>query len=190
MERMAEEVDRRDPYTFQHSQRVAIYAHAIARKLGFTAAEIDIVELAAKVHDIGKIRIPDSVLLKPAKLTAQERRVMETHPRLGFDILKQFSEYAKVLDLVLAHHERYDGLGYPNGTVGMRLLLIAQVIPVADSLDAMTSARAYRGARSWDSAMDELRRGAGTQWNPNVVEAALAVLGQEVRTPAPAVATA
>jgi len=190
MERMADEVDRRDPYTFQHSQRVAIYAHAIARKLGFTAAEIDIVELAAKVHDIGKIRIPDSVLLKPAKLTAQERRVMETHPRLGFDILKQFSEYAKVLDLVLAHHERYDGLGYPNGTVGKRLLLIAQVIPVADSLDAMTSARAYRGARSWDSAMDELRRGAGTQWNPNVVEAALAVLGQEVRTPAPAVATA
>src|SRR6266581_1893380 len=194
MERMADEVDRRDPYTFQHSQRVAIYSHAIARKLGFTAAEIDVVELAAKVHDIGKIRIPDSILLKPAKLSSDERRVMETHSRLGFDILKQFSEYAKVLDLVLTHHERYDGLGYPNGTVGKRLMLIAQVIPVADSLDAMTTARAYRGAKSWDTAMDELRRGAGTQWNPHVVEAALAVLGQEdglaARTPAPAVATA
>jgi putative nucleotidyltransferase with HDIG domain len=194
MERMADEVDRRDPYTFHHSQRVAIYSHAIARKLGFTAAEIDVVELAAKVHDIGKIRIPDSILLKPAKLTADERRVMETHPRLGFDILKQFSEYAKVLDLVMTHHERYDGLGYPNGTVGRRLLLIAQVIPVADSLDAMTSARAYRGARSWKSAMDELRRGAGTQWNPQVVEAALAVLSQEdradVRSPARAGVTA
>jgi HD-GYP domain-containing protein (c-di-GMP phosphodiesterase class II) len=104
---------------------------------------------------------------------------MEKHPRLGFDILKPFAEYAKVLDLVLAHHERYDGLGYPNGTVGKHLLLIAQVIPVADSLDAMTTARAYRGARSWASAMDELRRGAGTQWNPHVVEAALAVLSQE-----------
>src|SRR5207237_376983 len=82
-------------------------------------------EVAAKVHDIGKIRVPDSILLKPGKLTVDERRVMETHPRLGFDILRPFSEYAKVLDLVLTHHERYDGLGYPNGTVGRRLLLIA-----------------------------------------------------------------
>ena len=181
MERMASEVDRRDPYTFQHSQRVAVYAHAIARKLGLTAAEIEIVALAAKVHDIGKIRIPDSILLKPGKLTADERRVMETHPRLGFDILRQFSEYGKVLDLVLSHHERYDGLGYPNGTVGRRLLLIAQIIPVADSIDAMTTARAYRRALSWPSAMDELRRGAGTQWSPLVVDAALAVLSQEER---------
>jgi putative nucleotidyltransferase with HDIG domain len=179
MERMAEEVDRRDPYTFNHSQRVAIYTHAIARKLRFSPAEVELLALAAKVHDIGKIRIPDSILLKPAALTPSERRVMETHPRLGYEILRPFSEYAKVLDLVLAHHERYDGRGYPNGTVGRRLMLIAQVIPVADSLDAMTSARAYRGARSWAAAMEELRRGAGTQWNPQVVEAALAVLGQE-----------
>jgi putative nucleotidyltransferase with HDIG domain len=181
MERMADEVDRRDPYTFQHSQRVAIYAHAIARKLGLTAPEIELVELAAKVHDVGKIRIPDAILLKPERLSQEERRVMETHPRLGTDILKQFSEYAKVLDLVLTHHERYDGRGYPNGIVGRRLLLIAQVIPVADSLDAMTTARAYRGARSWRSAVEELRTGAGSQWNPQVVEAALAVLSQEER---------
>ena len=181
MERMADEVDRRDPYTFQHSQRVAVYAHAIARKLGLSAAEIELVELAAKVHDVGKIRIPDTILLKPDRLTAEERRVMETHPRLGFEILKQFSEYAKVLELVLTHHERYDGRGYPNGIVGRRLLLIAQVIPVADSLDAMTTARAYRRARSWHAAMEELREGAGTQWNPHVVKAALAVLSQEER---------
>ena len=181
MERMADEVDRRDPYTFQHSQRVAVYAHAIARKLGLTAAEIELVELAAKVHDVGKIRIPDAILLKPERLTTEERRVMETHPRLGCDILKQFSEYAKVLDLVHTHHEHYDGRGYPNGIVGRRLLLIAQVIPVADSLDAMTTARAYRQARSWQSAMDELGNGAGSQWNPQVVAAALAVLSQEER---------
>jgi len=191
---MADEVDRRDPYTYQHSQRVAIYAHAIARKLSFSGPEVEMVELAAKVHDIGKIRVPDSILLKPDKLTPAERRVMETHPRLGFDILRPFSEYGKVLDLVLTHHERFDGLGYPNGTVGRRLLLIAQVIPVADSLDAMTSARAYRGARSWESAMEELRRGAGTQWNPQVVEAAVAVLAQEdrgvARRPSPTAAIA
>ena len=184
---MAEEVDRRDRYTFNHSQRVAIYSHAIARRLGLGASEIDMLVVAAKVHDIGKIRIPDSVLLKPARLTDEERRVMETHPRLGFEILRQFSEYAKVLDLVLAHHERYDGKGYPNGAVGRRLLLVAQVIPVADSLDAMTTARAYRPARSWDAALDELRRGAGTQWNPQVVEAAIDALAQEApaRSPQP-----
>ena len=181
MERMADEVDRRDPYTFNHSQRVAIYSHAIGRKLGLSAADVELLTLAAKVHDIGKIRIPDSILLKPAKLTPEERRVMETHARLGYDILKPFAEYAKVLDLVLTHHERYDGKGYPNSLVGRDQKLIAQVIPVADSLDAMTSARSYRGARGWATALEELRRGSGTQWNPQVVEAAVAVLGQPER---------
>ncbi len=179
MERMAEEVDSRDPYTFQHSQRVARYCREIARWLGLTAAETELVELAAKVHDIGKIRIPDSILLKPDRLSDEERRVMETHPRLGFEILSQFSEYAKVLELVLTHHERYDGRGYPNRIVGRRLLLIAQVIPVADSLDAMTTARAYRGARSWESALLELQRGSGSQWHPNVVAAAVAALAPD-----------
>jgi putative nucleotidyltransferase with HDIG domain len=179
MERMADEVDRRDPYTYQHSQRVARYSRVIATELRLSSAEIELIELAAKVHDIGKIRIPDSILLKAGKLTDEERRVMETHPRLGFQILRPFSEYAKVLDLVLTHHERYDGLGYPNGTVGRRQLMIAQVIPVADSFDAMTSNRAYRPAKSWVGAMEELRRGAGSQWNPKVVEAALAALRRE-----------
>jgi putative nucleotidyltransferase with HDIG domain len=179
VERMADEVDARDPYTFQHSQRVATYSKAIGRSLGLSAAEVELVELSAKVHDIGKIRIPDSILLKAGRLTDDERRVMDTHPRLGFEILSQFSAYEKVLELVLTHHERYDGRGYPNSTVGRRLLLIAQVIPVADSLDAMTTTRAYRGARSWDAAMNELKRGAGTQWNPKVVEAAMLALPGE-----------
>lgn len=177
VEKMADEVDARDPYTFQHSQRVARYSRAIGGKLGLTSAELELVELSAKVHDIGKIRIPDSILLKPDRLTDEERRVMETHPRLGFEILSQFSAYEKVLELVLTHHERYDGRGYPNSTVGRRLLLVAQVIPVADSLDAMTTTRAYRNARSWAVAMNELKRGAGTQWNPKVVEAAVLALG-------------
>jgi putative nucleotidyltransferase with HDIG domain len=176
VEKMADEVDARDPYTFEHSQRVATYSKAIGRKLGLSPAEVELVELSAKVHDIGKIRIPDSILLKPDRLTDDERRVMETHPRLGFEILSQFSAYEKVLELVLTHHERYDGRGYPNRMVGHRSLLVAQVIPVADSLDAMTTTRAYRGARNWDSAMNELKRGAGTQWNPKVVEAALVAL--------------
>ncbi len=179
MERMAEEVDARDPYTYQHSRRVAEYSRQIARRLGLSAAEVELVELAAKVHDVGKIRIPDSILLKNGKLDPHERRVMETHPRLGHDILKQFAEYARVLELVLTHHERYDGRGYPNRVVGHRLLLMAQVIPVADSFDAMTSNRAYRSARSWDEALAELREGAGTQWNPAVVDAALHALARD-----------
>jgi putative nucleotidyltransferase with HDIG domain len=176
VERMAHEVDNRDPYTFQHSQRVAIYSHAIARSLRFGATEIELVELAAKVHDIGKIRIPDAILLKAGPLTPDERRVMETHPRVGFEILSQLSLYAKVPELVLAHHERYDGGGYPTGAVARRLGLINQVIAVADALDAMTTARAYRGAKTWDAAISELRRGAGSQWNPHVVAAALTAL--------------
>ena len=179
MERMAEEVDSRDPYTFQHSQRVARYAREIAHRLRMSAAEVELIELAAKVHDIGKIRIPDSILLKPDRLTDAETRVMETHPRLGYEILSQFAEYAKVLELVLTHHERYDGAGYPNRIVGRRLLLIAQVIPVADSLDAMTTGRAYRGPHTWGWALDELRRGAGTQWNPHVVAAAIDALRRD-----------
>jgi putative nucleotidyltransferase with HDIG domain len=179
VERMAHEVDNRDPYTFQHSQRVAIYSHAIARTLRFSATAIEPVELAARVHDIGKIRIPDAILLKPGTLTTEERSVMETHPRVGFEILCQFSLYAKVPELVLAHHERYDGGGYPSGVMGRRLNLINQVIPVADSLDAMTTARAYRGAKSWDAAIAELRRGAGSQWNPHVVAAAVTALQAE-----------
>ena len=179
MERMAEEVDRRDPYTYNHSQRVAVYAHAIARRLGLGAADVDLLVLAAKVHDVGKIRIPDSILLKPARLTDAERRVMETHPRLGFDILKPFSEYAKVLDLVLTHHERYDGKGYPNGVVGRRLMLIAQVIPVADSLDAMTSDRPYRKGTSFEAARSEIMRCSGTQFDPQVVETLVRVIEPE-----------
>jgi len=111
VEKMADEVDARDPYTFQHSQRVATYSKAIGRELGLSTAEVELVELSAKVHDIGKIRIPDSILLKPDRLTDAERHVMETHPRLGFEILSQFSAYEKVLELVLTHHERYDGRG-------------------------------------------------------------------------------
>jgi HD-GYP domain-containing protein (c-di-GMP phosphodiesterase class II) len=149
----------------------------------FGSAEIELVELAAKVHDIGKIRIPDSILLKPGRLTDEERRVMETHPRVGFEILSQFSLYQKVPVLVLTHHERYAGGGYPSGIAASRLTLIAQVIPVADSLDAMTTARAYRGAKSWDDACAELRRGAGSQWHPQVVAAALAAFQADQEAP-------
>lgn len=188
VERMADVVDRRDPNTFQHSTRVAEYSVQIGRRLGLNPDQIHLLRLAARVHDLGKIGVPDAVLLKPGELTPEEREVMERHPEIGYEILSEFSEYGRVKELVLTHHERYDGNGYPNRVEGRRLPLLAQIIPVADSFDAMTSARPYRGPMSAADAAGVLRRGAGTQWNPAVVAAAVAAL-QEPRS-MPAIQTA
>jgi len=177
VERMADLVDRRDPYTADHSRRVAQYVVAIATELGMPPSDVDQLRLAATVHDIGKIEVPDEILLKDGRLTPAEKAVMDQHPRAGYELLRQFSEYARVRELVLTHHERYDGKGYPSRIRASALPLIAQVIPVADSLDAMTSARPYRAALSWSVALGELRRGRGSQWHPGVVDAALKVFG-------------
>lgn len=184
VEQMADMVDRRDPYTFQHSQRVAEYAVAIAGRLRLGRADIEMLRLAATVHDLGKIAVPDSVLLKPGRLTAEEEALMRAHPRTGYSILSEFREYAKVRQLVLTHHERFAGGGYPTGLIAGGLPLVAQVIPVADSVDAMTTARPYRGPLPWAQALDVLQGGAGTQWNPRVVAAAVAVFGERREVPA------
>jgi putative nucleotidyltransferase with HDIG domain len=178
VERMADVVDRRDPNTYQHSIRVADYSVQIGRRLGLHPDQLQLLRLAARVHDLGKVGVPDAVLLKPGELTPEEWAVMARHPQIGYEILSEFSEYGRVKDLVLTHHERYDGTGYPNRVEGRRLPLLAQIIPVADSFDAMTSARPYRGPMSVADAARLLRRGAGTQWSPAVVEAALAALQQ------------
>lgn len=185
VERMADMVDRRDPYTFEHSRRVAEYAVAVGRRLGLSREDLEVLRLAGAVHDLGKIGVPDSILLKPGRLSPEEARIMEDHPRIGHDILSEYREYGRVRDLVLTHHERYAGGGYPGGVRAASLPLIAQVLPVADTLDAMTSARPYRRALPWATALDELDRGAGAQWNPQVVAAAIAVYGhrREVRGP-------
>ncbi|HEX6548839.1 MAG TPA: HD-GYP domain-containing protein [Candidatus Dormibacteraeota bacterium] len=179
VQKLADMVDRRDPYTYEHSQRVARYAELLARRIGLPPEEVDLVHLAARVHDLGKIGIPDGILQKAGPLTDAERAQMERHPEAGWEILSQFSEYASVRELVLTHHERYDGQGYPRKVVGARLAVVAQVIPVADSLDAMTSARPYRPPMQLEDALGELVRGAGKQWNPDVVAAAVAVFSQE-----------
>ena len=183
VERMADLVDRRDPYTADHSRRVATYVVAIAAELGLSAGEIELVRLAATVHDIGKIEVPDEILHKDGRLTPEEKAVMDRHPRAGYDLLRQFSEYARVRELVLTHHERYDGMGYPSGIRASSLPLIAQVIPVADTLDAMTSARPYRAALPWSVAMDALTEGRGSQWHPGVVDAALRAFASRFAEP-------
>ncbi len=171
VESMADVVDRRDPYTFQHSQSVADHAARTARRLQLPDKEVELIRLAARVHDLGKIEVPDEVLHKQGRLSEAEFELMKKHPTTGAEILAKFPEYKRGRELVLAHHERMDGLGYPRGLAGAAIALGARIIAVADSWDAMTSDRPYRKALAADVALAELLRGRGTQWDPHVVDA-------------------
>jgi putative nucleotidyltransferase with HDIG domain len=171
VEAMADVVDRRDPYTFQHSQSVAEHSVRIARTMRLPDREVELIRIAARVHDLGKIAVPDEVLHKQGRLTREEFELMKKHPETGAEILAKFPEYRRGRELVLAHHERLDGLGYPRGLVGAAIALGARIIAVADSWDAMTSDRPYRKALEHEVALSELFRGRGTQWDPAVVDA-------------------
>ncbi len=169
VEALADVVDQRDRYTFEHSRRVAAYAVHLARHLGLPLEELETLRLAARVHDLGKIGVPDRVLHKPGRLTAEEWAIMRRHPQIGHDILAQFPEYRRGKELVLAHHERLDGKGYPRGL--RSLDLAAQILAVADAFDAMTSDRPYRRALPLQTALAEIERGKGSQWPDRVAEA-------------------
>ncbi len=176
VESMADLVDRRDPYTFQHSRSVAEYAVRTARQMKLPEREIDLIGLAARVHDLGKIATPDAVLHKEGRLTEEEFAIMKKHPNDGAVILAKFPEYRRGRELVLAHHERIDGRGYPRGLRGEEIPLGARIIAVADAWDAMTSDRPYRKALSQDVALAELLRGRGNQWDGAAVDAFVATL--------------
>ena len=181
VEAMADMVDRRDPYTAEHSKRVAANVAMIAPAMGLSPEDVATVRLAARVHDLGKIALPDSVLRKEGKLTPEEFALMQEHPRHGHEILARFPQYRKGRDIVLAHHERVDGKGYPRGLRAERIPLGAQIVAVADALDAMTSDRPYRAALPLHQAMTELRIGRGTQWSPSVVDTVDRLLNIEKR---------
>jgi HD-GYP domain-containing protein (c-di-GMP phosphodiesterase class II) len=170
VEAMADMVDLRDRYTADHSKRVAANAATIASAMGMRPEDVATLRLAARVHDLGKIGLPDSILKKEGKLTPDEFALMKEHPRRGHEILARFPQYRKGRDIVLAHHERCDGKGYPKGLTTDRIPLGAQIVAVADALDAMTSDRPYRAALPLHQAMTELRIGRGTQWTPSVVD--------------------
>ncbi len=181
VEAMADMVDMRDRYTAEHSKRVAANVGMIAPAMGLSSEDVAMVRLAARVHDIGKIALPDSVLLKDGKLTPEEFVVMQDHPRHGYELLARFPQYGKGREIVLAHHERMDGKGYPRGIRGERIPLGAQIIAVADALDAMTSDRPYRAAMPLHQAMTELRLGRGTQWSSAVVDTVDRLLNSDKR---------
>ena len=173
---LAKAVDARDTYTGSHSERVSDLAARVARRIGLNAEHVELTRLAGSLHDLGKLAIPEEILRKPGALTDSERLVLERHPQIGFRMLDSLG-VDPVADLVLHHHERWDGAGYPDGLKGEQIPLGARIIFVTDAYDAMTSDRVYRPKRSADAALTELRRCAGTQFDPGIVAAFTEELG-------------
>jgi putative nucleotidyltransferase with HDIG domain len=175
---LARAVDARDVYTGSHSQRVAQLAVRLAARIGVPREELELTRLAASLHDLGKLALPEDLLRKPAPLTAPERTVLQGHAQIGFRMLESLG-IDPVAEWVLHHHERWDGTGYPDRLSGTEIPLGARIIFVADAYDAMTSDRVYRQRRTNEDALEEIVRCAGTQFDPGVVEALEAELEPE-----------
>ena len=166
-------LDLRDNETAGHSQRVTRYCLKIAESMGCNAEQLKQFARGASLHDIGKIGIPDGILLKAGRLTAEESDVMQQHVRIGYELVSRISFLAGAAEIVLTHQEHFDGTGYPQGLVGMEIPLGARIFAVADTLDAMTSDRPYRHARSFFQAREEIEFQSGRQFDPEVVRAFL-----------------
>lgn len=178
LESLMEALDTKDHSTRHHSKLVAAYTVEIAKTYGLPEPEVEQIRQAALLHDIGKIGVPDHILVKPGPLSAEERVHMHQHPVLGEKILQPLSFLGPIIDMVAQEHERFDGRGYPRGLRGTQIHLGARIISVADALDAMTSTRSYRKALAFEDAVAEIERCAGTQFDPQIVVAFRRVLPQ------------
>ncbi len=164
-------VEAKDVYTRFHSQRVAEYSLGIAEVLGLSEREKDILKIAGILHDIGKIAVPENILLKKGKLTEEEFEIIKLHAPFGNEILKPLRFFHHEREIILYHHERWDGSGYPEGLVGEEIPFLARILAVADSFDAMTSDRVYRKAMTFEDALKEIRELSGIKYDPVVVNA-------------------
>jgi len=164
-------IEARDFYTRQHSERVTSYASAIATVMGLSAEDQDAIRFGGYLHDVGKIGVRDTVLLKPGKLTDEELSEIRQHPVIGGNIIKPLRFFPKERDVIVHHHERIDGAGYPAGLSGQAIPITARIMAVADTYDAMTSSRPYRTARTHADALDELVRCSDTQFDRDAVQA-------------------
>src|ERR671933_1255204 len=171
MEGLAATVDARDAYTAGHSRRVRNISLAVGAELGLTAEELEVLGQAALLHDIGKIAIPDAILLKPDRLAPEEWKVMQTHAEEGAQIIERLGFLDEAVPAIRHHHERLDGSGYPGGLRGDDIPLLARVIHVADALDSMLTDRVYRAGLDPAVALEEIRTGTGVQFCPDVVAA-------------------
>lgn len=169
-------IDAKDPYTNGHSKRVAMYTRCIAEEMGYEGEELDRIYYIALLHDCGKIGVPDSILGKPGKLTDEEFEVIKSHTVRGGDILSHFKSLENVGEGALYHHEKYDGKGYPEGRAGEDIPLIARMICVADSFDAMNSNRVYRNKLSKDYIIEEIEKNKGRQFDPEIADVMLRLI--------------
>jgi putative nucleotidyltransferase with HDIG domain len=171
-------VEARDPYTRGHSERVTQIARQIASKMNLSQKEVELIDIAGRLHDIGKVVIRDEILLKPAALTPGERAEIQRHPAKAVEMLRFLTFLKDALPIIEHHHEHYDGKGYPSGLKGEQIPLGARILAVADAYDALISERPYRPAMSNMQAVEILKGNAGTQWDPMVVETFLSILEQ------------
>nr|WP_285889658.1 HD-GYP domain-containing protein [Neobacillus niacini] len=174
-------LDSRDSYTSDHSENVSRYAMQIAEKMNLSKDLCNVIRTGGLLHDIGKIGIPENILTKTGKLTSEEYNVIKTHPVIGYEMLKHVEGLKRngILDIVLYHHERYDGKGYPKGLKGNEIPLAARIVGVADAFDAMISKRVYRIELDMNFALNEIRRNKGTQFDPEVVDAFLDIFQEK-----------
>ncbi len=180
VEAIASAVEARDGYTELHCRRLALFCVSMAKRLGLTAEEIEAIRLGALLHDVGKIGVPDHVLLKPGRFTPDERRDMERHAEVGHRIVRPISGLAQTtLACVRSHHERWDGMGYPDGLRGAEIPLPARIVAIVDVWDALSSARPYKPAYPQERVRELLRKSRGTHFDPDLLDLFLRVLDEE-----------
>ena len=176
---MALTVEMNDPFTAGHQRRVANLARAIATEMGLSRERVDGMRMAGFIHDLGKLSVPGEILSKPGRLTEIEFNLVKTHPQVGYDILKRVESPWPVAQIVLQHHERIDGSGYPTGLRGDEIMLEARILAVADVVEAMSSHRPYRPALGIDRALEEISRNRGLLYDPSAVDACLKVFTEK-----------
>jgi len=180
---MAYTVETRDPYTAGHQQRVALLARAIAEEMGLSEEQIEGVYLAGIIHDLGKISIPGEILSKPGRINDMEFNLIKMHPQAGCDILRKIEFSWPIAKIVLQHHERMDGSGYPNGVAGEDILLEARILAVSDVVESMASHRPYRPSLGVAPALEEISKNKGLLFDPDVVDACLGLFAEKSLEP-------
>jgi len=172
-------VETKDPYTYGHQQRVCKLATTIAEDLGLDENKVEAIRIASLIHDIGKVNIPASILSKPGKLSDIEFEMIKTHPQLSYNMLKRIEFPLPIADIILQHHEKIDGSGYPRGLKGKNIMLEAKILTVADVVEAMSSHRPYRPALGLDAAIDEIRNNKGKLYDPDVADSCIKVFAKK-----------
>jgi HD-GYP domain-containing protein (c-di-GMP phosphodiesterase class II) len=178
---LAESIDARDKYTSSHSQNVAYYSREIGKAMNLSSKEYTHLYIGGLLHDIGKIGVPESILNKPSRLTDEEFEKIKQHPQMGYNMLKYIPYFKKslILDMVLHHHEKFDGTGYPYGLKGGDIPLVARIMAVADAFDAMTSRRVYRDKKDLNYALNQISDGKHSQFDPEIAEIFLELIDKD-----------